>query len=170
MGQYLPIVAMIVLAVAFAGISLVTSRLLSPERSTRAKRAPYECGIIPSRDSPERFSVHFYMVAMLFIIFDIEIIFLYPWAMIHRDLGAPGLVIVVIFALPIFISLTFEMAHGSARRGRGLVGVARYSGHPAQILVAAVITVAAVDALAASRCSPRCFCSTGWATGWPSRS
>ena len=113
MGQYLPIVVMIVLAVAFAGISLVMSRLVSPKRSTLAKRAPYECGIIPSRETPERFPVRFYLVAMIFIVFDIEIIFLYPWAIRYRDLGAFGLVEVLIFALAVFVSFVYLISNGA---------------------------------------------------------
>lgn len=112
MGQYLPIVTMIVLAAAFAAISLVMSRMLAPRRSTVAKRAPYESGVLPLRDVGGRFPVKFYLVAMIFIVFDIEIIFLYPWAVIYRDLGAFGLVAVVIFALPVIISLVYEIAHG----------------------------------------------------------
>jgi NADH-quinone oxidoreductase subunit A len=113
MGQYLPIVVMIVLAVAFAGISLVMSRLVSPKRSTLAKRAPYECGIIPSRETPERFPVRFYLVAMIFIVFDIEIIFLYPWAVRYRDLGVFGLVEVLIFALAVFVSFVYLISNGA---------------------------------------------------------
>lgn len=112
MGQYLPVVTMIVLAAVFAGISLVMSRMLAPRRSTAAKRAPYESGIVPARDARGRFPVHFYLVAMIFIVFDIEIIFLFPWAVIYRDLGAFGLVAVVLFALPVVISLVYEIAHG----------------------------------------------------------
>src|SRR5690606_35388946 len=112
MGQYLPIVTMIVLAAAFAAISLVMSRMLAPRRSTVAKRAPYESGILPLQGVGGRFPVRFYLVAMIFIVFDIEIIFLYPWAVIYRDLGAFGLVAVVIFALPVIISLVYEIAHG----------------------------------------------------------
>jgi NADH-quinone oxidoreductase subunit A len=113
MGQYLPVVVMIVLAVAFAGISLVMSRLVSPKRSTLAKRAPYECGIIPSRETPERFPVRFYLVAMIFIVFDIEIIFLYPWAVRYRDLGVFGLVEVLIFALAVFVSFVYLISNGA---------------------------------------------------------
>jgi NADH-quinone oxidoreductase subunit A len=113
MGQYLPIVAMTVLAAAFAGISLVMSRLVSPKRSTLAKRAPYECGIIPSREAPERFPVRFYLVAMIFIVFDIEIIFLYPWAVIYRNLGVFGLVEVLIFALAVFVSFVYLISNGA---------------------------------------------------------
>lgn len=112
MGQYLPVVTMAVLAVLFAGVSLVMSRLLAPRRSTTAKRAPYESGILPAHDTPERFSVRFYLVAMLFVIFDIEIIFLYPWAVTYRDLGAFGLLAVVAFSLPVIISLIYEISNG----------------------------------------------------------
>ncbi len=80
MGQYLPFVVLAILAIAFGGISFVASRLLAPRRPSTAKDAPYECGIVPSREPPERFPVSFYIVAMLFIMFDIEIIFLYPYA------------------------------------------------------------------------------------------
>ncbi|NDF23981.1 MAG: NADH-ubiquinone/plastoquinone oxidoreductase chain 3, partial [Actinobacteria bacterium] len=75
MGQYLPIVVLTALAVIFGVLSLVASKLLAPKRPNTAKDAPYECGIVPSRESPERFPVSFYIVAMLFIMFDIEIIF-----------------------------------------------------------------------------------------------
>jgi NADH-quinone oxidoreductase subunit A len=117
MGQYLPVVVMIVLAVAFAGISLVMSRLVSPKRSTLAKRAPYECGIIPSRETPERFPVRFYLVAMIFIVFDIEIIFLYPWAVNYRNLGWFGLVEVAIFAVAVVVSLLYLVGKGAIEWG-----------------------------------------------------
>ena len=93
MTQYLPILTLFVLAVLFAALSFLASSLLGPKRSTPAKEAPYECGIVPSREAAERFPVRFYLVAMIFIIFDIEIIFLYPWAVVYqRDLQLFGLV------------------------------------------------------------------------------
>jgi NADH-quinone oxidoreductase subunit A len=112
-GQYLPVVALMVLAVIFGALSLVVSKLLSPHRTTRAKRGPYESGIVPTRDVPQRFPVHFYLVAMIFIVFDIEIIFLYPWAVIYRDLGAFGLAAIGIFTVPIVIGLLYEIASGT---------------------------------------------------------
>ena len=75
MGQYLPIVVLTALAIVFGVLSLVASKLLAPRRPNTAKDAPYECGIVPTKESPERFPVSFYIVAMLFIMFDIEIIF-----------------------------------------------------------------------------------------------
>jgi NADH-quinone oxidoreductase subunit A len=113
MGQYLPVVTMAVLAVVFAAVSLLMSKLLAPRRSTTAKRAPYESGIIPSRENPERFPVHFYLVAMIFVVFDIEIIFLYPWAVIYRDLGVFGFVEILVFALAVFVSFVYLISNGA---------------------------------------------------------
>ena len=99
MGQYLPILVLAILAILFAAISRVASGLLNPSRPTPAKNAPYECGIVPGKEPPERFPVRFYLVAMIFIVFDIEIIFLYPWAVIYRNLGPLGLFEVLVFQL-----------------------------------------------------------------------
>ena len=112
MGQYLPVIALVVLAGLFAALSFVASSIFAPKRSTSAKRAPYECGIVPSRDPPDRFPVSFYLVAMLFIMFDIEIIFLYPWAVNHQELGAFGLLAVVGFSVVFFLSFVYEVAKG----------------------------------------------------------
>lgn len=112
MGQYLPIVVLALLAVVFAVISRVASGLMAPRRPTPAKTAPYECGIVPSREPPERFPVRFYFVAMLFIIFDVEIAFLYPYAVTHRELGVFGFVAIVLFTVPVFASFVYEIANG----------------------------------------------------------
>jgi len=113
MGQYLPILVMLVLGTGFAVISLVMSKLVSPKRPSAAKSAPYECGIVPRQEPPERFPVRFYLVAMIFIVFDIEIIFLYPYAVIHRELGVFGLVEMIVFALAVFVSFIFLIANGA---------------------------------------------------------
>ena len=88
MGQYLPVICLTILAILFGALSFVASRLLAPRRPSAAKEAPYECGIVPSREPPERFPVSFYIVAMLFIMFDIEIIFIYPYAVSRSELGS----------------------------------------------------------------------------------
>ena len=113
MGQYLPVLALAVLAILFAALSIVASKLLAPRASTVAKRSPYECGIVPGRETLERFPVRFYLIAMIFIVFDIEIIFLYPWAVIYRDLGAFGLVEVLLFAAAVFVSFLYLLANGA---------------------------------------------------------
>ena len=102
-----------VLAVLFAAISLVASRLLNPPQPTEAKTAPYECGIVDQTDAPERFPVRFYLVAMIFIVFDIEIIFLYPFTTAYHDLGAFGLIAVVEFAVTVVASFAYLLANGA---------------------------------------------------------
>ena len=117
LGQYLPVVALLVLAVAFAAISILASRLLAPKRPNDRKQAPYECGIIPAQEVPERFPVRFYLVAMIFIVFDIEIIFFYPWAMAHRGIGLFGLVAVLVFTVAVFESFVYLIGNGALEWG-----------------------------------------------------
>lgn len=113
MGQYLPIFALGVLAVLFAGISRVAQRLIVPPRPNPAKAAPYECGIIPGREPPERFPVTFYLVAMIFIVFDVEIIFLFPYAVVFERLGGFGIAAVVLFVAAVFESFVYLIGNGA---------------------------------------------------------
>lgn len=113
MGQYLPIVVLATLAVLFGAISLVASKLLAPRRPNTAKSAPYECGIVPSREAPERFPVSFYIIAMLFIMFDIEIIFAYPYAVDRQFLGAFGFLEMVSFSAVFFVAFVYVIARGA---------------------------------------------------------
>lgn len=117
MDQYLPLLVMMILATLFAGLSILASRLLGPKKPTAAKQAPYECGIVPDREPAERFPVRFYLVAMIFIVFDIEIIFLYPWAVIYRELGAYGLWAMLIFAAGVFESFLYLIGNGALNWG-----------------------------------------------------
>ena len=113
MGQYLPVVALLVLATIFGALSLFASQLLAPRRPSSAKQAPYECGIVPSREPPERFPVTFYVVAMLFIMFDIEIIFIYPYAVDRAFLGSYGFWEMVAFSVVFFGSFVYVVARGA---------------------------------------------------------
>lgn len=119
MGQYAPIFALGVLAVVFCVLSLFASRLLAPRRATKAKVAPYECGIVPGRSAPERFPVRFFLVAMLFIVFDVEIVFLYPWAVAHGSLGWFGLAAILIFSFAVFESFVYLIGKGALEWGPG---------------------------------------------------
>jgi NADH-quinone oxidoreductase subunit A len=112
LSQYLPIVILLVLAAAFAVLSVVASRLLGPRRPTPAKLAPYECGIVPERVPRDRFPVKFYVVAMLFIVFDVETIFLFPWAVTFRQLGLFGLVEMAIFIGLVFVAYVYVWQRG----------------------------------------------------------
>jgi NADH-quinone oxidoreductase subunit A len=112
--DYLPILILIILGFLFAALSFVASALMAPtKRPTAAKLAPYECGIVPGIEPPTRFPVRFYLVAMIFIIFDIEIVFLYPWAVIFGQLHAFGLVEVLVFAAVVFSSFLYLVSNGA---------------------------------------------------------
>src|SRR5687768_12759800 len=87
-----PIIALFVVAVAFAGGAVLLSYFMGPRRPSRVKNEAYECGIDPVGDARLRFSVKFYIIAMLFILFDIEAIFLYPWAVMFNQLRLFGLI------------------------------------------------------------------------------
>ena len=113
MDQYLPLLVLLVLATIFAGLSFAASALLGPKRPNPAKSGPYECGIVPETEASERFPVRFYLVAMIFIIFDIEIIFLYPWAVIFRQLELFGLIEMAVFALAVFVSFVYLLSRGA---------------------------------------------------------
>jgi NADH-quinone oxidoreductase subunit A len=97
MQGWLSILIMTALGAGFALISIVISGLVGPRKPSPEKAAPYECGMPPVGDARERQSVKFYLVAMIFLLFDIEVAFLYPWAMALRDLGWAGFVQVVVF-------------------------------------------------------------------------
>ena len=88
--EYLPILILIALAVAFAIMNLGMTFLLGRRKSTVEKDSAYECGIVPQTNARGRFSVKFFLVAILFIVFDVETIFLYPWAVNLRSLGVYG--------------------------------------------------------------------------------
>lgn len=113
MGQYLPIVGLLILAGLFGALSFFASSLLAPRRPSAAKEAPYECGIVPSREPPERFPVTFYVVAMLFIMFDIELIFIYPFAVDRRFLGSYALWEMIAFSLVFFAAFVYIVARGA---------------------------------------------------------
>ena len=113
MSQYLPVITLMVLAILFGALSFLGSRLLAPRRPNAAKEAPYECGILPTREPPDRFPVGFYVVAMLFIMFDIEIIFLYPYAIDYRFLGVSAFWTMFAFSVVFFAAFVYVVARGA---------------------------------------------------------
>jgi NADH-quinone oxidoreductase subunit A len=113
LSEYLPIAILAVLSLLFAVLSLMASSLLRPRKPTPAKRSPYESGIVPERlPKSSRFSVRFYVVAMLFIIFDIEAIFLFPWAVGFRRLGLFGLGEMALFIALVFVAYLYIWRSG----------------------------------------------------------
>ena len=117
MVQYLPIVLLLALAALFAAGSFLASGLLGPKRPTAAKEGPYESGIAPRREPAARFPVRFYLVAMIFVIFDIEVVFMYPFAVVFRQLGTFGLVEVLAFSVTVFGALLFLISEGALSWG-----------------------------------------------------
>jgi NADH-quinone oxidoreductase subunit A len=111
--DYLPIAVMFVLAVGFVSVSLVVSRMASPSNPTPEKLAPYECGILPEVEPVQRFPVKFYLVAMLFVIFDVEIIFLFAWASIWDSLGWYGVGAMLIFTFFVIETLVYVWKRGA---------------------------------------------------------
>ena len=111
---YIPILVLFLLAAGFAVFSVGVSTLTGPRRYNRAKQEAYECGIDPAPrpTGAMRFPIKYYLTAMLFIVFDIEIIFLYPWAVSFGKLGAFGLVEMVLFVLTVFVAYAYVWRRG----------------------------------------------------------
>jgi NADH-quinone oxidoreductase subunit A len=104
---YIPILVMLVVALGFAAAALIVPSLLGPRRRNPAKDEPYESGILPFGDARRRIPVQFYVVAVLFILFDIEVIMMYPWAVSARRLGAFGLVEMGIFLVILLVGFVY---------------------------------------------------------------
>lgn len=113
LADYAPIFVMLVLAGGFVAVSLLVSRMVSPHRPTPEKLEPYECGIIPEVEPSQRFPVKFYLVAMLFVVFDVEIIFLFAWATIWDSLGWYGVGAVLIFTFFVIETLLYVWKRGA---------------------------------------------------------
>jgi NADH-quinone oxidoreductase subunit A len=117
MADYLPILIMAGLVIVFVMASFIASQLLAPQRPNSAKQAPYECGIVPEQEPAERFPVKFYLVAMSFIVLDVEIVFLYPFAVVFRGLGAFGLFAMATFVLVLLIPFAYLLSVGALAWG-----------------------------------------------------
>ncbi len=109
LAQYVPVLILVILAAVVTGGMLVLSHLLGKAAGrSRIKDTPYECGIIPIGSGTPRLSVKFYLVATLFILFDIEVVFLYPWAVVYRKLLAdPATANMIFFAMVSFLGILF---------------------------------------------------------------
>jgi NADH-quinone oxidoreductase subunit A len=112
LADYLPILILLGLATLFAVASVYVASKMGPNRPTPAKQTPYECGITPERLPNERFPVKFYLIAMLFIIFDVEVVFFYPWAVIFRELGLFGLAEMGVFVGLLFVAYLYIWKRG----------------------------------------------------------
>jgi NADH-quinone oxidoreductase subunit A len=112
MAGWLGVAIMIVVGVGFGVVSILLGRALGPRQPTPEKMAPYECGMPPVGDARERQSVKFYLIAMIFLLFDIEIAFLGPWAMAMRELAWVGLVQIFVFFLILAVGYIYIWRKG----------------------------------------------------------
>lgn len=111
--QYFPVLIMIVLALGLGVAALTLGRILGGSKPEQAKMSPYECGFDADGDARMPFDVRFYLVAILFIIFDLETAFLFPWAMVVRKLGAAGFWAMMLFLLVLVIAFIYEWKKGA---------------------------------------------------------
>src|SRR3984885_447803 len=110
---YFPILVQAVIAMVVAAALITISYVFGKRIRNRVKDMPYESGIVPTGDARQRFSVKFYLVAMLFILFDIEAIFLYPWAVVYRELLMPGFIEMLIFVILILSGFFYIWKKGA---------------------------------------------------------
>lgn len=113
--QYIPVIAMIAAGLGFGIVSVKAHELLGPHRITQEKLSTYESGMPPIASAHERFSVKFYLVAMLFILFDIEIVFMYPWAASFRELGNFALGAMLLFIVTLFVGYIYIVKKGALK-------------------------------------------------------
>jgi len=111
--EYFPVLLQALVAMSLAAGLITVSYLLGKRVKNRVKDMPYESGIVPTGDARQRFSVKFYLVAMLFIVFDIEAIFLYPWAVVYRELLMPGFIEMLIFVILILSGFFYIWKRGA---------------------------------------------------------
>jgi len=111
--NYLPILVLLVISTVLAAVVILISTFLGPRRPTPRKLQPYESGMTPLGSAQRRMPIKFYLVAVLFILFDVEIIFLYPWAVTFRQLGLFGLIEMVIFVAILLVGYVYAWKKGA---------------------------------------------------------
>ena len=113
LAQYLPVLLFILVGVAVGALCLGMGSFLTPHKPDAAKNSPYECGFEAFEDARMKFDVRYYLVAILFILFDLEIAFLFPWAVALKDVGSPGFVAVLVFLAILVVGFVYEWKKGA---------------------------------------------------------
>ena len=113
LGEYLPILLFLIVSTGIGIALLVIGSLLGPKRPSSEKLSPYECGFEAFEDARMRFDVRYYLIAILFIVFDLEIAFLFPWAVVFKDLGAQAIVAMTIFLAILVVGFVYEWKKGA---------------------------------------------------------
>src|SRR5215218_5883239 len=112
-SAYIPIALFLLVALGFAGFTLFMSRLIRSEKYNKVKLEPYECGIEPTTDARDRYSIRYYLIAMLFVIFDVETVFMFPWAVIFNKLLLFGLIEMIVFIFILVVGYYYAWQKGA---------------------------------------------------------
>jgi len=113
LGDYLPLVVIIIVALLVALIAIGLGYLFGPRRPSQKKSMPYESGMVPYGPGRRRMHIRYYLIAVLFILFDIEVVFFLPWAVSFRELGMPGLVLMIIFVIVLEVAHLYAWKKGA---------------------------------------------------------
>ncbi|MEO1022311.1 MAG: NADH-quinone oxidoreductase subunit A [Bacteroidota bacterium] len=113
LDNYLPILILAGVAISLASLLMVLSRVLGPYRPNKHKLRPYESGMDPVGEARERYSISFYLVAMEFIVFDLEVVFIYPWAVRYLELGLGTFIAMMFFIVILFVGLLYTLKKGT---------------------------------------------------------
>ena len=113
LDAYIPVFLFVLAAVGLAVIMLVVAGLVHPQRYSKVKLEPYECGIEPLTDARDRYSIRYYLIAMLFVIFDVETVFMFPWAVIMDELMLFGLIEMLVFLLILVVGYAYAWRKGA---------------------------------------------------------
>ncbi len=113
--QYLPIALMFIVALGFVGTTILGTHLLGPKRKTKIKLDAFECGIEPQGNARLPFNIKYFLVAILFVLFDVEVIFMYPWAVNFKELGMPGFVEMILFIGFLLVGFFYLLKKGALK-------------------------------------------------------
>ena len=111
--QYVPIALMFLFAAGFVGVTMVATHLLGPKRKTQIKLDAFECGIEAKGNARVPFNIKYFLVAILFVLFDVEVIFMYPWAVNFKELGVPGFIEMILFITALLIGFFYIIKKGA---------------------------------------------------------
>ena len=115
LNQYYPIVLMFIVAVGFVATTMLATHYLGPKRKSQTKLDSFECGIEPQGNARIPFSIKYFLVAILFVLFDVEVIFMYPWAVLFRELGMQGFIEMVLFISFLLVGLFYIIKRGALK-------------------------------------------------------
>jgi NADH-quinone oxidoreductase subunit A len=111
--SFIPILLFVLVAIGFAIFALIFAWLIRPERYNRVKLEPYECGIEATSDARDRYNIRYYLIAMLFVVFDVETVFMFPWAVIMKQLALFGLIEMTVFLLVLVVGYFYAWKQGA---------------------------------------------------------